>query len=102
MTTQRQFFKTLLAVGLTAYGLQAIAQSGAKQATAWPTQPLKIIVPFPPGGSSDAIARIIANSLGAQLKATVIVENRRRCCINRRTHDAALGYGCRCFSACDY
>jgi len=76
MTTQRQFFKTLLAVGLTAYGLQAIAQSGAKQATAWPTQPLKIIVPFPPGGSSDAIARIIANSLGAQLKATVIVENR--------------------------
>jgi tripartite-type tricarboxylate transporter receptor subunit TctC len=44
--------------------------------TAWPSQPLKIIVPFAPGGSSDFIARLIAKPLGDALKTTVIVENR--------------------------
>jgi tripartite-type tricarboxylate transporter receptor subunit TctC len=50
-------------------------QSSAAQ-TAWPTQPLKIIVPFAPGGSSDFIARLIAKPLGDALKVTVVVENR--------------------------
>jgi tripartite-type tricarboxylate transporter receptor subunit TctC len=50
-------------------------QSSAAQ-TAWPTQPLKIIVPFAPGGSSDFIARLIAKPLGDALRVTVVVENR--------------------------
>lgn len=72
--TRRKILQIASAASLTGCGLQAIAQT--KSALAWPTQPLKIVVPFPPGGSSDAIARIIANSLGEKLKATVIVENR--------------------------
>jgi tripartite-type tricarboxylate transporter receptor subunit TctC len=46
------------------------------QAAAWPSQPLKIIVPFPAGGTSDVIARIVSNVLGVILKTSVIVENR--------------------------
>jgi tripartite-type tricarboxylate transporter receptor subunit TctC len=65
-----------LAASLAAIGLQAAAQPQAKQDKAWPSQPLKIIVPFPPGGTSDMIARIIGNALGEALKTTVIVENK--------------------------
>ena len=42
----------------------------------WPNKPLRIIVPYPPGGSSDIIARAISQPLGEALKTTVIVENR--------------------------
>ena len=45
-------------------------------AAAWPDKPLSIIVPFPPGGTSDVIARLITGPLGDALKATVVVENK--------------------------
>jgi tripartite-type tricarboxylate transporter receptor subunit TctC len=45
-------------------------------AATWPDKPLKIIVPFPPGGTSDVIARLISAPLGELLKATVVVENK--------------------------
>ena len=51
--------------------LAAMAQA------AWqPTKPIKIIVPYPPGGSSDIIARAISQPLSEALKQPVIVENR--------------------------
>lgn len=44
---------------------------------AWPNgQPIKIIVPFPAGGASDQIGRIMAKAIGDELKAPVVVENR--------------------------
>lgn len=45
------------------------------QAT-WPAKPLRIVVPYSPGGSSDIIARTVAPHLEAALKQTVIVENK--------------------------
>ncbi len=57
-------------------GGSALAASGARAADAWPAKPLKIIVPYPPGGSSDIIARLISQPLSEALKQTVIVENR--------------------------
>ena len=43
---------------------------------AWPSKPIKIIVPYPPGGSSDIIARAISQPLSEALKQSVIVENK--------------------------
>jgi tripartite-type tricarboxylate transporter receptor subunit TctC len=45
--------------------------------TAWPAdKPITMIVPFPPGGVADTVARPVAEALGKELKQTVIVENR--------------------------
>ena len=42
----------------------------------WPAKPLKLVTPFPPGGSADVIARLIGNQLAAQLGQPVVIENR--------------------------
>jgi len=49
----------------------AIAQS-----TAYPDKPITMIVPFPPGGVADTVARPVAEALARELKQSVIVENR--------------------------
>ncbi|HEY8358238.1 MAG TPA: tripartite tricarboxylate transporter substrate binding protein [Ramlibacter sp.] len=46
------------------------------QADKWPSKPIRIVVPYPPGGSSDIIARSIQTLLGDMLKTSVIVENK--------------------------
>jgi len=43
---------------------------------AWPTKPIRIIVTFPPGGSSDVVARVIAPLLGEKIGQAVVVENK--------------------------
>src|ERR1035437_449496 len=42
----------------------------------YPEKPIKIVVPYPPGGSTDILTRIIGQKLQEQLKQPVIVENR--------------------------
>ena len=42
----------------------------------YPNRPVKIIVPFAPGGSTDVVARILADRLGAELKQSFVVENK--------------------------
>jgi tripartite-type tricarboxylate transporter receptor subunit TctC len=44
-------------------------------AQTWPSGPIRIIVPFPPGGSVDAIARLAQTGLGQRLNATIVIEN---------------------------
>lgn len=46
------------------------------QASAWPSKPLRIVVPYPPGGSSDIIARSIQNLLSEAIRQPVVVENK--------------------------
>ena len=48
----------------------------AAHANDWPTRPVHIIVPYPPGGSTDVAARLIADSLARSLGQQVVVENK--------------------------
>jgi tripartite-type tricarboxylate transporter receptor subunit TctC len=56
-------------------GLATFPFVGAARAANWPAGPIRIIVPFPPGGSVDAVARLLASGLQPLLGTSVIVEN---------------------------
>jgi tripartite-type tricarboxylate transporter receptor subunit TctC len=71
---QRRIFKNVLGLALT---LGALCVPQLATAQAWPTkQPIRLVAVFPPGGSVDQVARIIAQPLSQQLGQSVIVENR--------------------------
>ena len=54
----------------------ALAFSGALAAQPFPSQPIRLIAPFPPGGSVDIMARLIADPLAQQLNGKIVIENR--------------------------
>ena len=60
---------------LAAAALTAVAATGAWSQT-YPTKPIKLISPYPPGGGTDAAARIIAQALGDQMGQQVVVDTR--------------------------
>ncbi len=61
---------------LLTFLLLAFAAASGVQAQAWPAKPVTLVVPFPPGGSTDAIARAIGPSLNKTLGQSFIVDNR--------------------------
>ena len=70
MTTRRSFMRGL-AAGVTLGALPWRAE-----ASGWPERPVKLIVPFAPGGNTDGIARLIGQYVGVKLGQSFIVENR--------------------------
>ena len=69
--------RTCLALLPAALVLQALPLAAPAWAQgAWPERPLAIIVPFPPGGVADTVARPVAEALARELKQPVVVQNR--------------------------
>jgi tripartite-type tricarboxylate transporter receptor subunit TctC len=69
---RREFLK-LSAAGLAT---ASVSTGAAAQAAAWPARPVKLIVPYAPGGASDIIARPWAEALSQSLGQQFVVENR--------------------------
>jgi tripartite-type tricarboxylate transporter receptor subunit TctC len=69
MLSRRGLLSALAATALAPVAAPAIAQT-------YPDRPIKLIVPFPPGGPMDTMARLVGQGLNAALKQPVIVENR--------------------------
>lgn len=61
---------------LAAAALCLLGTAGAAQAQAWPAKPIKIVIGFAPGGTTDVMARVMAQSLTEALGQSVLVENK--------------------------
>ena len=60
----------------TAFTLALLAAAGPVLAQSYPTKPIRLVVPFAPGGTTDIVARVIADPLGRVLGQPVVVENK--------------------------
>jgi tripartite-type tricarboxylate transporter receptor subunit TctC len=69
-TFRRTRFLPLLAAALLA------GAAGIAVAQPWPTKPIRVIVPYPPGGGTDVVARIVSEPLAAELGQPIIIDNR--------------------------
>src|SRR5215213_3908448 len=62
--------RSFIASAIAAVALPAHAQAP------WPTKPIKLVVPYAPGGTTDVIGRVIGEYLGQRLGQNIVVENR--------------------------
>ncbi len=65
----RKIIRTVLLACLAGTALGAVAQS-------YPTRPVRLIIPFPPGGTLDTVGRMLAQKLGEQMGQPLVVENK--------------------------
>src|SRR5438046_803700 len=77
-----------LALGLAAAAL-ALGLVGAALAQDYPAKPIRFIVPYPPGGGTDVVARVLTEPLGIALGQTIIIDNRGGAAGNLGTDIAA-------------
>lgn len=75
MKQRRNLLRSLVSVVALSIGSWVVPAAAQAQG-AYPDKPVRLIVPFPPGGSTDAVGRLLAAELGKDLGQTVIVENR--------------------------
>ncbi len=68
--------KTIVAMGCALLTGMAAAPSALAQGDAFPSRPITVVVPFPPGGSSDVVTRLVSAKLAENLKGNVVIDNR--------------------------
>jgi tripartite-type tricarboxylate transporter receptor subunit TctC len=71
MTDRPTLTRRLALLGLAALPCPALAQSGA-----WPNRPVRVVIPYPPGGGTDTMARIVAQHLTTRLGQPFVADNR--------------------------
>ncbi|PIF19779.1 tripartite-type tricarboxylate transporter receptor subunit TctC [Acidovorax sp. 99] len=59
-----------------ALGVATLAMAASSFAQAYPTKPIRMVIPFPPGGTLDTVGRMLAQKLGDQMGQNFIVENK--------------------------
>jgi len=60
----------------TAVAIACLLAAPLAAAQSWPSKPIRLMVPFPPGGSTDIVARIVAQKMGERLGQPMVIENR--------------------------
>jgi tripartite-type tricarboxylate transporter receptor subunit TctC len=73
-THREETMRALIALGIALLAIAAAAPASAQDG--FPSRPITIIVPFPPGGSSDTVTRLVAQKLAENLKTNVVIDNR--------------------------
>ncbi|BEP45563.1 MULTISPECIES: tripartite tricarboxylate transporter substrate binding protein [Variovorax] len=76
MTNEITRARLLRAVPLALAGAALLMGSLGAHAQAWPSKPVRLVVSYPPGGTVDAVARIVAPRLSAKLGQPVVIDNR--------------------------
>jgi tripartite-type tricarboxylate transporter receptor subunit TctC len=75
-------FLLMLAMSNAAFAVESVVVAAADATVAsstkpaWPNRAIKYVVPFPPGGLADSMARVISNPMSAALQQSIIIENR--------------------------
>ena len=72
---RRTTFAAALALSTLAFASHSVAQDTAS----WPTKPIRLIVPYTPGGSTDIVSRTVFEAVSKRLGQPVVIEKQARC-----------------------
>ena len=68
--------RAMISLGCALLAFLTAAPGAAAQTAAFPSRPITVLVPFPPGGTSDVVMRLIAQKVSDSLKTNIVIDNR--------------------------